>query len=142
MIARSLGPADAACLHMVNKEIHHIIRRHLDFAEHLVESSETSSEEDLLEARRERRSLMERLRADYPEEDFGLCGFCLKYKRYDDDWAQKRVSAGSPGQQIIDVCSACKNLPEFEHTRWYTSVSEGLWPSESKALYLGGPRGR
>jgi hypothetical protein len=49
----------------VNKEFHLIIQRHVNFAKHLVESPETSSEEELLEARRERRSLMERLRADH-----------------------------------------------------------------------------
>lgn len=65
MIARLLGPADAACLHMVNKKFHLIIQRHVNFAKHLVESPKTSSEEELLESRRERRSLMERLRADH-----------------------------------------------------------------------------
>lgn len=140
MIARLLGPADAACLYMVNKEFHQLLRCHLDFARHLVESPDTSPEVDLLEVRRERRSLMERLRADYSEEDFGLCEFCLTYKRYDDDWAQKRISAGSSKERIIDVCSACKNLPEYENTRWYTPTSEGLWPNESKARYLGGFR--
>lgn len=114
IIAGLIGQADAACLHMMNKNIHLITRRRLDFPKDLVEietrGEPRASSEDLLEVRRERGSLMQRLRAKYPEETFGLCGIYLKYRRYDDDWGKKRIGVLSRAE-IIEVCSAAKPSP-------------------------------
>lgn len=139
LIAGNLAPADVACFHLANKHIHSILRR-LDFRCDLMEGAD-DSQDDLLSVRRERRSLMKRLRGSIPEE-FDYCSICTKYKRYDEDWVQKRVSIGSREDTIIDTCSDCSMSPEFENTRWYTPVSEGLWPNKSKGRYLAGYRGR
>ncbi len=136
-MARKLAPADLACLHMVNKEIHSAILRFLDVRGGLMASPGGSSDEDRIEIERERRSLMWRLLADRSWEGLEYCEFCMKIKPFDDEWVQRRVSVGSAEQRIMDVCSVCKALPEYENVRWYTPVGGGLW-SEKGGRYLGG----
>lgn len=70
LIAGNLAPADVACFHLANKHIHSILRR-LDFRCDLMEGAD-DSQDDLLSVRRERRSLMKRLRGSIPEE-FDYC---------------------------------------------------------------------
>ena len=97
-IAGLLGPSDVACLHLANKQIYLLVCQ-LDFRRHLEEGSRVLAEVERQGLESERRSLMVRLRADYPEDEFGLCEFCLKYKRYDDNWVQKRVNVGSQSRR-------------------------------------------
>ncbi len=111
-MARKLAPADLACLHMVNKEIHSAILRFLDVRGGLVSSPSRSSDDERVEVEKQRRSLMRRLLRDRPWEGLEFCEFCMMIKPFDDEWVQRRVSTGSAEQRIIHVCSVCKALPE------------------------------
>lgn len=119
LIAKNLGPADIACFYLTNKHIHSFLH-HFNFRNELIESRDSKH---VISTRKERLSLMIRLRESIPK-DWEYCAGCCKYKRYDEDWLQERVdNPGDNNLSIISFCSThCAQVLRSNHTRAYAIV--------------------